>query len=50
MALPAEQREQITMRPSFKEKVLAFIAVMAGTGAMIFISTHLVTGALGVCK
>ena len=38
------------MKPSFKEKVLAFVAVMLGTGGFIFLSTHLVTGALGVCK
>jgi hypothetical protein len=38
------------MKPSFKEKLFAFIAVMAGTGAFIFISTHLVTGMLEVCK
>jgi len=38
------------MRPTFKEKLLAFVAVMAGTGAAIFISTHLMVGVLGVCK
>jgi hypothetical protein len=31
-------------------KALAFIAVMAGTAAMIFLSTHLTNGLLGVCK
>ena len=38
------------MRPTFKEKVLAFVLVMAGTGAFIFISTYVFNGALGVCK
>jgi hypothetical protein len=38
------------MKPTFKEKLAAFILVMLGTGGFIFISTHLVTGALGVCK
>jgi hypothetical protein len=38
------------MRPSFKEKLFAFVAVMAGTGAMIFISTHVLAGLLGVCR
>jgi hypothetical protein len=38
------------MKPTFKEKLLAFVLVMAGTGGFIFLSTHLVTGALGVCK
>ena len=37
-------------RPSFKSKLFAFIAVMLGTAAMIFISTHLTVGLLGVCK
>ena len=38
------------MKPTFKEKVAAFIAVALGTGAFIFISTHLVVGVLGVCQ
>jgi hypothetical protein len=38
------------MRPTFKEKLAAFVLVMAGTGAFIFISTHLVVGVLGVCR
>jgi len=38
------------MKPTFKEKLAAFVLVMAGTGGFIFLSMHLVTGALGVCK
>ena len=38
------------MRPTFKEKLAAFVLVMAGTGGFIFISTHVFNGALEVCK
>ena len=38
------------MRPTFKEKLAAFVLVMAGTGGFIFLSTHLMVGILGVCK
>lgn len=35
---------------SFTEKVAAFIMVCVCTAGGIFISMHLVVGALGVCK
>jgi hypothetical protein len=38
------------VKPTFKEKAIAFIAIALGTGGFIFISTHLVVGVLGVCK
>jgi hypothetical protein len=38
------------MRPTFKEKLAAFVLVMVGTGGFIFLSTHLMVGGLGVCK
>jgi hypothetical protein len=45
----SEQRE-VDVKPTFKEKVLAFIFVALGTAGGIFVSTHLVVGVLGVCK
>lgn len=38
------------MKPTLKEKLFAFVAVMAGTGAFIFISMHLMVGVMGACK
>jgi hypothetical protein len=38
------------MKITFKDKAIAFIFVALGTTAMIFLSTRLVIGALGVCK
>jgi hypothetical protein len=38
------------MKPSKTEKLVFVIAIMIGTAAMIFISTHFFVGVLGVCK
>lgn len=38
------------MKPTKTEKLFAFIAIMVGTAAMIFMSTHFFVGVLGVCK
>ena len=37
------------MRPSFREKLLAFIVVMLGTASAIFFSTKLLVGAANIC-
>lgn len=34
----------------FREKAFAFIVIVAGTGASIFISTKVMVGLLGVCR
>jgi hypothetical protein len=38
------------MKTTFKDKAIAFLFVALGTTTMIFLSTRLVVGALGVCK
>ena len=37
------------MRPSFREKLLAFIVVMLGTAAMIYITTKVLVKLAAVC-
>lgn len=38
------------MRPDFKTKLMVFVAVAFGTATVVFISTHLMVGLMGVCK
>lgn len=38
------------MKPSFKEKLMVFIAVAFGTATFVYISTHLMVGLMGVCR
>ena len=37
------------MRPSFREKLFAFIAVMLGTAAMIYITTKVLVKVAASC-